>query len=227
MNLTELFTWNKIRDGDIGEFERLFLKYYEPLCHHACRIMNDMDASEDLVQDIFYRLWKNREKIRMRISVNAYLYRSVRNNALREMEQLALRRDYTGSLAALSEGQSPAGWDVEAGTDELGEIVEATLSRMPVRCARIFRMNRYEGKKYREIAEVLGISVKTVEADMGKALQMFRLALGDYSGSTGEKPGRREDPGSALSAEGRPSGLNEKGFSVRNPGRKNEKPWKE
>ncbi len=59
-------------------------------------------------------------------------------------------------------------------------MIESTLKKLPERCSMIFRLNRFEGKKYREIAEMLAISVKTVEADMGKALQQFRESLGEY-----------------------------------------------
>jgi len=65
--------------------------------------------------------------------------------------------------------------------NDLGKLIQETLKKMPERCARIFRMNRFEGMKYREIAEILSVSVKTVEAEMGKALQMFRKSLRDYT----------------------------------------------
>jgi RNA polymerase sigma-70 factor (ECF subfamily) len=65
---------------------------------------------------------------------------------------------------------------------ELNKIISSTLQQMPERCSTVFRMNRFEGKKYREIAEIMSISIKTVEADMGKALQFFRKSLKDYSG---------------------------------------------
>ena len=61
MNLVDLYIQKKIRGGDIREFERLFMKYYEPLCHHADNILKDIDTAEDLVQEFFYPIWKNRE----------------------------------------------------------------------------------------------------------------------------------------------------------------------
>jgi RNA polymerase sigma-70 factor (ECF subfamily) len=76
----------------------------------------------------------------------------------------------------------PASLQTDIDLNELDKAIIATLQQMPERCSRIFRMNRFEGKKYREIAEILSVSVKTVEADMGKALQIFRKSLKDYTG---------------------------------------------
>jgi RNA polymerase sigma-70 factor (ECF subfamily) len=181
MNLSDFAIQRKIQGGDIREFERLFNRYYEPLCHHADKILNDMDASEDLVQEFFYHFWKNREAFRLKLSLNAYLYQSVRNNALQYLERLAVRRGYAERV--IRDSRDTAQWEVQPDPEmkELGRAIEATLRQLPDRCSRVFRMNRFEGKKYREIAEILSISVKTVEADMGKALRMFRESLKEYS----------------------------------------------
>jgi len=182
MNLTDFYIQKKIQGGDIMEFERLFMKYFEPLCRHADRILNDADTAEDLVQEFFYRFWKNRETFTPTFSLNAYLYQSIRNNALHYLEHLAIRKRYAEQVFNDFQATIPAHLQPDAEVNDLGEVINATLKQMPERCSRIFLMNRFEGKKYREIAEMLSISVKTVEADMGKALQMFRKSLRDYTG---------------------------------------------
>ena len=181
MNLTDYYLQKKIQDGDIGEFERLFDKYYGPLCHHADKILKDMDAAEDLVQEFFYNFWKNRETFSAKLSLNGYLYQSIRNNALHYLEHLAVRKNYADHV--ISESRETKAEQVQADVEmnELGNLIDVILRKMPERCSRIFRMNRFEGMKYREIAMALGISVKTVEADMGKALQMFRESLKEYT----------------------------------------------
>ncbi len=181
MNLTEYYIQKKIRDGDIREFERLFEKYYGPLCHHADKIVKDMDTAEDIVQEFFYNFWKNRETFSAKLSLNAYLYQSIRNNALHYLEHLAVRKNYTEHVLSDYRGSEPAHVTSEVELNDLGRQVNATLKKMPDRVSRIFRMNRFEGMKYREIAACLSISVKTVEADMGKALQMFRRSLKEYT----------------------------------------------
>jgi RNA polymerase sigma-70 factor (ECF subfamily) len=182
MNLTDFYLQKKIQDGDIREFERLFVKYYEPLCQHASKILKDIDTAEDIVQEFFYNFWKNRETFSPKLSLNAYLYHSIRNNALHHLEHMAVREKYAEQMIGEFKDEIPLEEQQEVEMKELGTVINATLQQMPERCALVFRMNRFEGKKYREIAEILSISVKTVEADMGKALQLFRKTLKEFSG---------------------------------------------
>ena len=181
MNLNDYFIQSKIRGGDIREFERLFEKYYGPLCHHAEKIVKDMDTAEDLVQEFFYHFWKNRETFSPKLSLNAYLYQSIHNNALHYLEHLAVRKNYAEHVFSEFKVTMPVEVQPDVELNDLGNIINATLKKMPERCSRIFRMNRFEGLKYREIARILSISVKTVEADMGKALQLFRKSLKEYT----------------------------------------------
>ncbi len=188
MPLTDLFIIKKIQDGDMGEFERIFKKYYDPLCRHAFNILNDMDTAEDLVQEFFYQFWKNRAALTVRLSLNAYLYQSIRNNALRQLEHLAVRKNYAEKVFNGNQDTATEPAPTDAELHDLTRVIETTLNQMPERCSRIFCMNRFDGKKYREIAEILSISVKTVEAEMGKALQIFRKSLKDYSDGAERMP---------------------------------------
>ena len=181
MNLTDFYIQKKIQGGDIREFERLFTKYYEPLCHHADKILKDMDTAEDIVQEFFYHFWKNRETFSPKLSLNAYLHQSIRNNALHYLEHIAVRKNYAQQVFDDFQDLVPANLQTDVELHDLGKLINATLHNMPERCSRIFRMNRFEGKKYREIAEILSISIKTVEADMGKALHLFRKSLKEYT----------------------------------------------
>jgi len=171
----------KIHDGDIREFERLFVSYYEPLCQHANKIVKDMDTAEDIVQEFFYSFWKNRETFSPKLSLNAYLYHSIRNNALHFLEHMNVRQTYAQEVLNNYQEIGPQDFQQNVEVNELNKAINETLKQMPERCSRIFRMNRFEGKKYREIAEILSVSVKTVEADMGKALQFFRKSLKEFT----------------------------------------------
>jgi len=141
-----------------------------------------MDTAEDIVQEFFYQFWKNRESFSLKLSLNAYLYQSIRNNALHHLQHLAVRETYAKEVYSNFNEMMPAQNQEDVEMQELNKVIHATLQKMPERCSRIFRMNRFEGKKYREIAEILSISVKTVEADMGKALQFFRKSLKEFTG---------------------------------------------
>lgn len=186
MSIADLFVQRKIQDGNIEEFERLFLKYYTPLCRHAYGIVNDMDTAEDIVQDFFYNFWKNRESIVLKLSLNAYMYQAVRNNSLQYVKRKSLHLSKNEDLVkGAGELCEEAGTQLEF--KELNAVVQTTLQKLPTRCANIFKLNRFEGKRYMEIAQILSISVKTVEADMGKALNVFRHALSEYNS---DKPGR-------------------------------------
>ena len=192
MNLNDLYIQTKVRAGDIREFERLFMKYHEPLCRHANKILNDMDTAEDLVQEFFYNFWKNRESFTLKFSLNAYLHQSIRNNALHYTQHLAVRKNYSGKVLREFSDMMPANLQTDVDLKELEKAIETTLQQMPERCSQVFRMNRFEGKKYREIADILSISEKTVEADMSKALQIFGEALRDYTGGNSVRRRRNE-----------------------------------
>ncbi len=169
----------KIRQGDIGAFETLFRQYYSTLCRWAYRHLKDRDVSEEVVQDLFYHIWRDRAGLNIRVSVKSYLYRAVSNNCLMVLRKQNRRAAIISELAR----ESRTGMEQPAEvleTQELQEVVDRTLEELPERPATVFRMSRYEGMKYAEIAEKLSISVKTVEANMGKALEMFRKNLKEY-----------------------------------------------
>lgn len=182
MLIPDFYLQRKIQGGDIREFERLFVKYYKPLCLHANKIVKDIDAAEDIVQEFFYNFWKNRESFSPRISLNAYLYQSIRNNSIHYLEHLAVKEIYTKQVLTDFQDILPETSPENIEMQDLNRIIQLTLKEMPERCSRVFKMNRFEGKKYREIAEILSVSVKTVEADMGKALQLFRKSLAEFTG---------------------------------------------
>lgn len=169
----------KIKQDDLQEFEKLFKLFYTPLCHYANKFLKDMDVAEEIVQDFFYNYWKNRESMVIQISLKSYMYRAIRNNSLKYLEHKAVVKKYEESYKETN--------SIEVGTEsddlelkELNEIIETTLNELPERCSQIFKLSRFEGLKYNEIAEKLSISIKTVEANMGKALQLFRKNLKHY-----------------------------------------------
>jgi RNA polymerase sigma-70 factor, ECF subfamily len=178
---SEFSTQQKIRKGDINAFESLFRQYYATLCNFAVKYVKDKDAAEEIVQDFFYQYWKNRETMTINVSIKAYLYMSVRNNSLKYLRQKRVRQKYADDVSAkLSESQLHTSQD-SLDIKELQNKIDEILDEMPERCATIFRMSRCEGLKYREIAHTLSISVKTVEANMGKVLQTLREKLRNYN----------------------------------------------
>jgi len=170
----------KIRKGDVKAFESLFKQYYAPLCQFAVKYVNDKDIAEEIVQDFFYQYWKTKETTAMPRSLKAYMYISVRNNSLKYLRHQSVRQKYAMKLAENMRENSEYSIQPTLEAKELQDKINEILNGLPERCAIIFRMSRYEGLKYKEIAEALSISIKTVEANMGKALQALREKLDKY-----------------------------------------------
>ena len=169
-NMTE-----RLKSGDTQSLKFLFDTFYPSLCHFAVQFLNDHDQSEEVVQDLFVRLWENRGQLEIKTSLKSYLFRSVRNQCLNLIQHEKVRQKHAGKIreALFSE-------DVSNNFFLDGEIaagIQAAIEEMPEKRREIFRLNREEGLKYKEIAERLDISVKTVETHMGLALKTLRDKL--------------------------------------------------
>lgn len=168
----------RIRQGDIREFETLFRSSYASLVRYAGTMIKDQDGAEEIVQDLFFRLWQNKEKLNIESSLNGYLFRSVHNSCLHHIEhRKVVEKHVRESLLETDEGDGDPSEALQY--RELQAKIAGILERLPERCGKIFCMNRFEGLKYNEIAQKLSVSIKTVEANMGRALKEFRKALKD------------------------------------------------
>ena len=166
----------RIRNGDKKEFESLFRSSYVSLVLYAKTLIKDHDTAEEIVQDLFFRLWQDKEKINIESSLNGYLFRSVHNKCLHYIEhsRVVIRHAEEMIYRQTENQESPS--DI-LNYKELQEKIARILERLPAKCGKIFTMSRFEGLKYTEIAEKLSVSVKTVEANMGRALKEFRKEL--------------------------------------------------
>jgi RNA polymerase sigma-70 factor (ECF subfamily) len=166
----------RIRNGDKGQFESLFRSSYVSLVRYAKTLIKDHDTAEEIVQDLFFRLWQDKGKINIKSSLNGYLFRSVHNRCLHHIEhnRVVDRHAEEMSYSQTESQESPS--DILS-YKELQDKIARILERLPEKCGKIFTMSRFEGLKYTEIAEKLSVSVKTVEANMGRALKEFRKEL--------------------------------------------------
>lgn len=168
----------RIRTGDKKEFETLFRASYASLVRYAQTILKDYDTSEEIVQELFFRLWQDKESLKIESSLKGYLFRSVHNRCLHYIEHRKVVDRHAGEMASImSEISEPVTEAIYY--SELQVKVSRVLERLPARCGEIFKMSRFEGLKYNEIAEKLSVSLKTVEANMGRALKEFRKALAE------------------------------------------------
>ena len=164
----DLFVLKKIKEGDIKAFESIFRLYYTPLCLYATSITGELEVAEEIVQDLFYVFWKERESLPILRSIKNYLYGATRNRSLQYLEHQEVRYRYRNTVLA---GENP----------ESESYTPQALGKLPERRLRIFRMHRFEGMKYAEIASSLSLSIKTVEAEMTKALQTLRKEIENYT----------------------------------------------
>jgi RNA polymerase sigma-70 factor (ECF subfamily) len=175
----EQATMKQISLLDLQSFEVLFRQYYQMLCSYAYRFVNDTDTAEEIVQELFYKLWEKRSELHINTSVKSYLFSAVHNRCLKFIEHRNVETKYRNYFL-LRETEVENELQYNSNVSELQGIIDHTLNSLPDRCSRIFRLNRFEGLKYHEIAELLSISIKTVEANMGKALKMLRKNLRGY-----------------------------------------------
>lgn len=182
--LDELFILTKIKEGDIQSFEKIFRRYYTPLCWYAAGITGQMEVAEEIVEELFYVLWKDREQLHIYQSLKSYLYRAVRNQAIQYCEHLEVRERYREFVLAADTSQSDSNPQEQLEYEELQRLIRNALKKLPERRLRIFQMHRMEGKKYAEIAASLSISIKTVEAEMTKALRLLRKEVENYIQTT-------------------------------------------
>ena len=178
--LNELIILAKIKGGDIKAFEEIFRRYYSPLCWYAAGITGSMESAEEIVEELFYILWKNREQIQVFQSVKSYLYRAVRNEAVQYCEHQEVKERYCNSVQAIQEQGYSSDPHYQMEYKELQELIQHTLEKLPDRRRRIFKMHRLQGMKYAEIALSLSLSIKTVEAEMTKVLRTLRNEVDNY-----------------------------------------------
>ncbi len=179
MKAFEKYLLKSIRQGDIKSYEFLFRLHYEPLLSYSITITKSEADSEEVIQELFYKLWKDRKKLNIKHSISAYLYQSVFHNSLQILKRGKLTENYIQySLNQPSQDIDP----VEIlKYEELNRAFFELMEELPERQRQIFKMNRIQGLKYKEIAEELSISLKTVESNITKALQYFRKNLKDYT----------------------------------------------
>ncbi len=174
----------QIRAGDERAFEALFREYYKPLRRYALTIVGSPDVAEDVVQTVFVRLWTGRHAWVLRSTLKGYLYSAVHHQAVQLLRQGRVRdRHVTAMLEGGQqlEASAPGSWpDGELAGQELSQVIQGAIDRLPPRTRQAFELSRFQRLSYEEIADVMGISVKTVGVHIGRALVQLRTTLLPY-----------------------------------------------
>lgn len=154
-------------------FEQLYRQHFTSLYRYAYSVVQDEAQAEGIVQNVFLKLWNKRDTLRIHTSWQAYLFRATYHEALNAAKRQQVRMRFA------HQRQSPDTASQESDR-ELATHLEKALLELPEKCRTVFQLSRFEDLKYHEIAQRLGISIKTVEAHMGKALRVLRVQLADF-----------------------------------------------
>ncbi|HVG14733.1 MAG TPA: RNA polymerase sigma-70 factor [Chitinophagaceae bacterium] len=164
---------------DEAAFEKVFKTHFKALHAYAFTIIKDEAAAEEVVQNIFLKLWERSENLTIAGSVSSYLYRAVYNESLNHIKHQKVKMAY-GQHLSFSMKDATDNAAKRVSLKELEGRLATALNELPEQCRTIFQLSRFEELRYREIAEQLQISTKTVENQMGKALKILRVKLADF-----------------------------------------------
>jgi RNA polymerase sigma-70 factor (ECF subfamily) len=175
--INDLALINALKKGDSKAYTFLVNNYHHKLCMYAFSLTNNHDLSEDIVQNVFMGIWKQRQKLKDDFVVKSYLYRSVYNEFLdqyrKQKSVLALEKKYIDALSTIVEQED------ESSLERLINLVKHEIENLPPKCKQVFLMSKQEGLTNIEIAEYLNVSIKSVEAHITKAFSILRKSVGD------------------------------------------------
>lgn len=169
---------DRLRQGDEGAFESIFRAWYPDLVRYAFSIVRNQDVAEDIAQEVMLELWRRREMLMPDTRPRAYLLRATRNRSLNHLRHSKVRSEHASEFE--DRPLASPGSDEHALTNEIEAAIQQAIASLTPRCREVFDLSRERGLKYHEIADVLGISVKAVEANMGRALRVMRERLAHW-----------------------------------------------
>lgn len=167
-----------LKNGDKTAFTEIYNRYWKKMFAVACQKINDSEEAREIVQQIFISLWERKEKLEITSTLASYLSVSVKYRIINALNMQYVRKNYIDNLPAWSElDDSTQEWlDFE----EVKERLAVLVSDLPEKCRLVFVMSREQGLSQKKIANALGISEKTVEAHLGKAIKSLKTGLKSF-----------------------------------------------
>lgn len=175
--LSDQDLWFRLRSGDEKAISLLFKRFWEPLFLSAFNVLKDKAACEDIIQEIFIKIWNKRTEIVITHSFKAYLFCCMRHEVYRQIKAGALREHIFSNL--YKRFQTPSIQE-QMEHKELVEKINAIVDTLPERCKKVYQLSREEQLSHKEIAERLNISTKTVENHITRALHHLKISLGSF-----------------------------------------------
>ncbi|MCW9706068.1 RNA polymerase sigma factor [Fodinibius salsisoli] len=179
---SESLLLEKIQKGDEYAFEIAFLKYYTPLCKYIWKYVRSEDLAEEIVQEVFATVWETRANLDSSGHLRGLLYEIARNQALDYIKHQKIVDKYIAEAKQIKteEQYLTINYEDSRGHQELVNDVEEAIAGLPPKAQEVYLLNREDGLTYKEIAKYLGISIKTVESQMRRVLQILRDHLSKY-----------------------------------------------
>lgn len=180
MDSSEQQLVSALQFGNEGAFREIFDRHYPLLLTDIYRIVRDEDACQDLAQELFVDLWNKRDSIDIHTSLRAYLRRAAVNKSLNYLK--SSRRFFVNDLETMPEAADDSAQEIrhKESQESLEEVLHRAIDSLPEKCRVVFNLSRFEQLSHREIAEKLGISVKTIENQITKALKSLRESMAGY-----------------------------------------------
>jgi RNA polymerase sigma-70 factor, ECF subfamily len=175
----EQITLYSLREGSVEAFNLCYDLYYKPLCSYANLIVKNPEVAEEIIQNIFMEIWMNREKLPIHSSFKAYILTAVRNDCLDHLKHKKTVEKYMDQQIKNK---------IDAYDDIFSQLIDkelqlhlnSAIQKLPEACRKVFELSRFHYNSYKEIAEKLNISIKTVENQIGKALKIVRKELDPF-----------------------------------------------
>ena len=180
INIDELSMISSLKKGDKTAFDYFFQTYYYYLYVNSLKLLHNKEEAEEVVQNVYVKLWEKRKELNINKSVINYLLRSIHNESLNKIKHQKIHQMAVFNLTKKTREEECENIIFNCEICELQEIIQKTLNTLPNKCKKVFIMSRYHQLKTKEIAEHFEISTKTVENHMAKALRIFRNELTDY-----------------------------------------------
>lgn len=174
------------KQEDHEAFRELYKEFYVGLCVHARRFLGDKESSEEIVQEVFLRLWEHKDAIDIQQSISAYLFQSVRNACLNHLKHLQIVQKFRAEITdKLKSAQDYYAITQENGQSiylakELENHIHSAIENLPEQCRKVFKMSRFDGLKNHEIADQTGVTINTVQKQISIALEKLREKLNPY-----------------------------------------------
>lgn len=178
-SLDESIILASLREGDMEAFKHIYDSYWPKLYGYVYNRLKRKEAAEEIIQEVFFALWKKHKELEVSHSLSAYLFSAVKYQLLNYIKASHIRQNYNQHFLK-SERTADNSNEEQMNANDLKKTMDKAVAMLPEKCQQVFRMSRHEQLSIRDIADALHISHKTVENHLTKALRQLRAVLGHY-----------------------------------------------